>query len=78
MKNFGKEWGRYRTLDGRVVSMQRGARNRVRFFDVATEEQVGDEQNNVAPAVCYAAAERWYDLDATPGMNLRLWLDVKP
>jgi hypothetical protein len=70
MTAWGKEWGRYRLPDGRIVSMQRGKRNRVRFFDVETGEQVGPEQSNVYPAMVFASYSGWWDIDASAAMNL--------
>jgi hypothetical protein len=43
--------------DGREVWMRR-KRQAVRFYDAAGV-QVGPEQTNVAPAVCYAITENW-------------------
>jgi len=70
-----REWGRYRSSEGRVVSMRRKGQ-RVRFFDVETGEQVGPEQSNVVPAVCAAAAAKWWDLEAPRWMNLRMFAEV--
>jgi hypothetical protein len=46
------------TPDGPLWMRRKG--QRVRFFD-ETGEQVGPEQRNVAPALCYAAWQGWID-----------------
>ena len=48
----------YSTPDGPVWMFRRG--QRCRYFG-ADGEQVGPEQANVAPAICYAAYEGWID-----------------
>lgn len=47
----------YQTNDGRLVWMFRKTQA-VRFYD-EDGVQVGPEQRNVAPAICYAIAHRW-------------------
>jgi hypothetical protein len=57
--DWGELYGRdpYQTDDGRLVWMFR-RHLAVRFYD-ERGNQVGPEQRNVAPAVCYAIAHRW-------------------
>lgn len=69
-------WGHYRTPDGQIVTMRRLGQ-KVRFFDDATGAQVGPEQSNVCPAVCAAAADGWWDMNASPAMNLALWQELR-
>lgn len=65
-QQWGKPYGDrlYNTPDGRRLEMRRRV-CRVRFYDVATGEQVGIEQSNVVPAVIYATYMGWRD-DRTP------------
>jgi hypothetical protein len=72
-----REWGRYRTQEGRILSMRRGPRNKTRFIDVATGDQIGPEQSNIFPAVCAAAAAGWWDLDAPDWLNLGMIAEVR-
>jgi len=76
VNDWGREWGRYRLPDGRVVSMQRKT-IRVRFFDTVTGEQVGDEHRNVVPAMAFAAYHGWWDMAASADLNVRTILEVR-
>lgn len=76
MKPWGKSWGTYTLPDGRRVDMLRKG-CKVRFFDLATGEQVGPEQANVVPAVCYAAYHGWRDDDAPAWLNDKMIAEVR-
>lgn len=62
-------WGHYLLPDGRTVRLIRGSRNRTKFLD-DSDKQIGPDHANVVPAIVYAAAMNWRDLDSPP------WLDV--
>lgn len=77
--NFGTIYGdettpAYVTTEGQEVWMWRKGQ-RVRFL-TAGGDQVGPEQANVVPAICYAAYMGWIDPTA-PNLSLATTREVR-
>ncbi len=68
-------WGTWSTPEnGSVKMLRRGCK--VRFYD-ENDTQVGAEHANVAPAMCFAAYNGWWDESAPAWLNVGMILEVR-